>query len=588
MAGTINLANVALGFDASKITRGVDLTAGEMRKLNGIFQGSISNVDRYNAEMQILDKARKTGALTADRLVQAEESLAKKYQMVNTEMNTHIRLTQREIDLQDRLAMSTQKVASAQGGGGGMALLSKGAAALGAGLGAGAVVKTSVGSAADIQATTLAFEVMTKSAAKANMLVAEMRKLDQQSPLGFAAIQQAGKGLVQYRIEAEKVVPTLSRIGDITMGDSEKFKLMAYAYGQVAGAKRLMGQEARQLTDAGFNPLAQIADEMAKKFGGLADDYMPKLKKKMEDGKIPFSELERTVIAATTAGGMFAGMTERINKETTKGALANMKSEWGKLGASFGESVLPLANMGASMATFSASALSFPFRKWNEWARTYDDISRLNKEMSVEMEKQVDTATKLVQLTQKQKDDEKRRAFKSERTDFESQINSIDEEYRKKIIGEDKFKEMQLLTALSGNEMIAGDRQKREEALWQLSAIKQMEANEKAKKEREKQITDQAEAKERFNEKKNKIAEDLKEKQNKIREDSRDTSGISKTLAPALKAGSVEAYKFMMNRQDKVAEIAERQEKLLDEALAQSRRQTIALENQPLLNKKRG
>lgn len=588
MAGTINLANVALGFDASKITRGVDLTAGEMRKLNGIFQGSISNVDRYNAEMQILDKARKTGALTADRLVQAEESLAKKYQMVNTEMNTHIRLTQREIDLQDRLAMSTQKVASAQGGGGGMALLSKGAAALGAGLGAGAVVKTSVGSAADIQATTLAFEVMTKSAAKANMLVAEMRKLDQQSPLGFAAIQQAGKGLVQYRIEAEKVVPTLSRIGDITMGDSEKFKLMAYAYGQVAGAKRLMGQEARQLTDAGFNPLAQIADEMAKKFGGLADDYMPKLKKKMEDGKIPFSELERTVIAATTAGGMFAGMTERINKETTKGALANMKSEWGKLGASFGESVLPLANMGASMATFSASALSFPFRKWNEWARTYDDISRLNKDMSKEMEKQVDTATKLVQLTQKQKDDEKRRAFKSERTDFESQINAIDEEYRKKIIGEEKFKEMQLLTALSGNEMIAGDRQNREEALWQLSAIKQMEANEKAKKEREKQITDQAEATDRFNEKKNKIAEDLKEKQNKIREDSKDTSGISKTLAPALKAGSVEAYKFMMNRQDKVAEIAERQEKLLDEALAQSRRQTIALENQPLLNKKRG
>lgn len=81
MAGTINLANVALGFDASKVVRGVDLTAGEMRKLHGIFQGSISQVDRYNAEMHILDKSRKTGAMTADRLVQAEASLAAKYGM---------------------------------------------------------------------------------------------------------------------------------------------------------------------------------------------------------------------------------------------------------------------------------------------------------------------------------------------------------------------------------------------------------------------------------------------------------------------------------------------------------------------------
>ena len=79
MAGSINLANVALGFDASQITKGVDLTAGEMRKLNGIFQGSVSEVDRYTAAVTILDKSRATGAFTADRLVQIEASLAKKY-----------------------------------------------------------------------------------------------------------------------------------------------------------------------------------------------------------------------------------------------------------------------------------------------------------------------------------------------------------------------------------------------------------------------------------------------------------------------------------------------------------------------------
>jgi tape measure domain-containing protein len=362
---------------------------------------------------------------------------------------------------------------------------------------------------------------------------------------------------------------------------------MAYALGQVKGAGRLMGQEARQMTDAGFNPLAQIADEMAQKFGGLADKYMPELKKKMEDGKISFAEVERAITAATSAGGTFAGMTERINKETTKGAITNMRSEWSKLSASFGESITPLTVMGSSMASFTASALAFPFNKWNEWARTFDEISRLNKEMSKEMEKQVEHKTQFVRLTQKQKDDEKRVAFKDERKDFESQINSIDEEYRKKIIGEEKFKEMQLLTALSGNEMIAGDREKREEALWQMRAIKQMEEIEKAKKEREKEIESEQRAREQYGDKKKKIGEDLQEKQRKAQENT-NPMNISQTLAPALKAGSVEAYKFMQGQKDKLYEAAQNQQKTLDEALAQAIRQTTALENQPLLNKKRG
>lgn len=669
MAGTINLANVALGFDASALTRGVDLSAGEIRKLGAVVRASESDLDKYSSAMKLLDVAQQKGAVTADRLAVAQDHLAKKYGietyamiearqastslakaeseqlikqqqldkelqlgislrkqvataeeklaadtklydqylkqgiidmqtynrlldqmkskygLVNTEINTKIRLTQHEIDVQHRLAFSSQGVSATQGGSGlgSLALLGRAGAMGAAALGGGAIVSNSIGAAADIQATTLAFEVMTKSAAKANMVVSEMRKLDQQSPLGFAAIQQAGKGLIQYRIEAEKVVPLLRQLGDITMGDSEKFKLMAYALGQVKGAGRLMGQEARQMTDAGFNPLAQMADEMAKKFGGLADDYMPKLKKQMEDGKISFKEVERAIAAATGAGGTFHGMTQRINNETTKGAITNMKSEVGKLGASFGEMILPLANMGAGFVQFTASAAAFPFDKWNEWARGFN-LTHLYSETQ-ELTKHVELRKQIVELTQRQKDDEKRTAFSAERSDFNSQIQGIDDEYRKKIIGEEKFNEMKLLTALRGNEMIAGDREKLEEALWQKSAIKQMDAFEKSKQEREKQTKDETDARDRFNEKKNKIRDDLKEKQDKAKDP--DALKISQTIAPALKAGSVEAYKFMQGQKDKLYEAAQTQQRTLDEALAQSRRQTTALENQPLVNKKR-
>ncbi len=79
MAGSINLANVAIGFDASKITKGVDLSAGEMRKLNGIIKDSISPTDRYNADLAVLEKAHKAGAVSADRMKQAVASLQDKY-----------------------------------------------------------------------------------------------------------------------------------------------------------------------------------------------------------------------------------------------------------------------------------------------------------------------------------------------------------------------------------------------------------------------------------------------------------------------------------------------------------------------------
>jgi hypothetical protein len=79
MAGSINLANVAIGFDASKITRGVDLSAGEMRKLNGIIKESISPMDRYNADLAVLEKAHKAGAVSADRMRQAVDRLQEKY-----------------------------------------------------------------------------------------------------------------------------------------------------------------------------------------------------------------------------------------------------------------------------------------------------------------------------------------------------------------------------------------------------------------------------------------------------------------------------------------------------------------------------
>jgi hypothetical protein len=63
--------------------------------------------------------------------------------------------------------------------------------------------------------------------------------------------------------------------------------------------------------------------------------------------------------------------------------------------------------------------------------------------------------------------------------------------------------------------------------------------------------------------------------------------GISQTIAPALKAGSVEAYKFMLGQKDKLYEAAQEQNKTSLDHLDIAKQTLTALQNQPLLNKKR-
>ena len=79
MAGSINLANVALGFDSSQITRGVDLSASEIRKLGAVVKSSESDLDKYASAMRLLDIAQQKGAVTSERLAAAQDHLAKKY-----------------------------------------------------------------------------------------------------------------------------------------------------------------------------------------------------------------------------------------------------------------------------------------------------------------------------------------------------------------------------------------------------------------------------------------------------------------------------------------------------------------------------
>jgi tape measure domain-containing protein len=120
-------------------------------------------------------------------------------------------------------------------------------------------VKTSVKLAAEMEQAKVAFGVMTGSAAQATKLLNDFKALDIESPINFADFARAGKTMLQFGVQAEALRPTLSRLAAISLGNAEQFQSLALAFSQTQAQGRLMGQEVLQFVNAGFNPLQEIS-----------------------------------------------------------------------------------------------------------------------------------------------------------------------------------------------------------------------------------------------------------------------------------------------------------------------------------------
>jgi VIT1/CCC1 family predicted Fe2+/Mn2+ transporter len=87
MAGAINIANVAIGFDSSALIEGFDLSEKATKRLGQVVEASQSSIERYNEDIRILDRAYQAGALSADRYAAAVQHVKKEHDMLPKEIN---------------------------------------------------------------------------------------------------------------------------------------------------------------------------------------------------------------------------------------------------------------------------------------------------------------------------------------------------------------------------------------------------------------------------------------------------------------------------------------------------------------------
>ncbi|MDR2764748.1 MAG: tape measure protein, partial [Tannerella sp.] len=168
----------------------------------------------------------------------------------------------------------------------------------------------------EIQALESSFEVLLGNKRKADAMLAAIKDYAVESPLSLSGVSNAAQTLLSFNIEAEKVIPTIKQIGDVSMGNEEKFRSLILAFAQMSSTGRLMGQDLLQMINAGFNPLAVIAEKTGKSIG--------ELKKEMETGAISAEMVADAFASAAAEGGKFYGMTAK-QAEGIKGLRAELE-----------------------------------------------------------------------------------------------------------------------------------------------------------------------------------------------------------------------------------------------------------------------
>jgi tape measure domain-containing protein len=226
------------------------------------------------------------------------------------------------------------------------------------------LVTDSISIAAEMEKTSIAFEVMTGSAERAADTIKDLRDFAKQSPLTFADSSKIATNLLGAGIDASQVTPTLRMLSDAGRGDKEIISRLAYAYGQVRSAGRLMGGELKQFTETGLPLNEALAPVLSNRMNKPVDPA--DIKSYVEEGKVGFSDLVNALKDLTSEGGKFAGMTERFGNSFS-GQMEQLSDSVQTAKQEFGQALIE--ELGLKEATQDAGKFADKIKGWVNEAR---------------------------------------------------------------------------------------------------------------------------------------------------------------------------------------------------------------------------
>lgn len=186
------------------------------------------------------------------------------------------------------------------------------------------------------------FKVLLGSIDAAKAHVADLKSFAASTPLTFGDLSRASKLLLSFGSSVDEVMPSLKTLGDIALGDAQRFQGLALVFAQVKSQGKLMGQDLIQMVNQGFNPLTVISKETGRSMGELKD--------MMADGQISFQMVAEAMRIATGEGGLFNNAMEEASK-TGEGLVSTLSDNWTDAVRTFGEAFADSAKGGVAALT---------------------------------------------------------------------------------------------------------------------------------------------------------------------------------------------------------------------------------------------
>lgn len=117
----------------------------------------------------------------------------------------------------------------------------------------------------DAEQAQIAFTTMLGSADKAQKFIAQLTKFAADTPFELPQLRTASKRLLAFGFAADQVLPMLTAVGNAASGlglGAEGIDRITLALGQMHAKGKVQGDELLQLTEAGINASAILADKM--------------------------------------------------------------------------------------------------------------------------------------------------------------------------------------------------------------------------------------------------------------------------------------------------------------------------------------
>ena len=224
------------------------------------------------------------------------------------------------------------------------AILKAGALATGGLIAAAGVV--GVKTAAQMEQSEVSFTTMLGSAKKAKAFLGDLAAFAAKTPFELPELQTAAQSLVSIGIKADKVIPIMTSLGNITSGmgtGAEGVKRATIALQQMNAAGRITAEDLNQLRDAGvpvYDLLAKATGKSVKEVANLA-----------QKGKLGQKELSALMTTLESGKGLerFNGLMEK-QSQTLGGLWSTLKDTFTQGMANAIQPLVPLLKQGLGAA----------------------------------------------------------------------------------------------------------------------------------------------------------------------------------------------------------------------------------------------